>query len=332
MSALRSGTTRSFGRGARSRLSRTRSEARGRGQALTNVGTWRSALGASAFGLLVAYAPVAQAKEEEANLEQVRGMIQQVIEDDPDMGPTLVRLAWHASGTYDRTTGTGGSNGATMRHVPESDFGANAGLHLARNVLEPIKKAHPTMSYADLWTYAGCVAVEEMDGPKIVWRPGRIDKGPEFCPPDGRLPDGEKGGPAGTAQHVRDIFYRMGFNDREIVALVGAHALGECHTDRSGYSGPWTRMKTTFSNEYFRELLENTWTLKKWKGPAQFEDPTGELMMLPADMALVWDADFRKYVEMYAKDQDLWFSDFAKAFQKLEELGCNLDRPWWKIL
>lgn len=32
----------------------------------------------------------------------------------------------------------------------------------------------------------------------------------------------------------------MGFNDREIVALLGAHALGRCHTDRSGYWGPWT--------------------------------------------------------------------------------------------
>ena len=43
------------------------------------------------------------------------------------------------------------------------------------------------------------------------------------------------------AKHIRDVFYRMGFNDREIVALVGAHTLGECHADRSGFVGPWTR-------------------------------------------------------------------------------------------
>ena len=43
------------------------------------------------------------------------------------------------------------------------------------------------------------------------------------------------------AVHIRDIFYRMGFNDREIVALIGAHTLGRCHADRSGYVGPWTR-------------------------------------------------------------------------------------------
>jgi len=104
----------------------------------------------------------------------------------------------------------------------------------------------------------------------------------------------------------------MGFNDREIVALLGAHALGRCHTDRSGYWGPWTfagKMiysalicffffyntddmlihvkENTFSNEYFRLLLEERWSPKMthngkpWDGPDQFEDSTGKLMMLP---------------------------------------------------
>ena len=59
--------------------------------------------------------------------------------DDGSYGPVLVRLAWHASGTYDAATGTGGSNGATMRFAPESDHGANAGLKAARDFLEPIK-------------------------------------------------------------------------------------------------------------------------------------------------------------------------------------------------
>jgi cytochrome c peroxidase len=59
--------------------------------------------------------------------------------DDGSYGPVLVRLAWHASGTYDKETGTGGSNGATMRFAPEGDHGANAGLMAARNFLEPVK-------------------------------------------------------------------------------------------------------------------------------------------------------------------------------------------------
>lgn len=59
--------------------------------------------------------------------------------DDGSYGPVLVRLAWHASGTYDKETGTGGSNGATMRFAPEGDHGANAGLVAARDFLTPVK-------------------------------------------------------------------------------------------------------------------------------------------------------------------------------------------------
>lgn len=59
--------------------------------------------------------------------------------DDGSYGPVLVRLAWHCSGTYDAETGTGGSNGATMRFAPEGDHGANAGLKHARDFLEPVK-------------------------------------------------------------------------------------------------------------------------------------------------------------------------------------------------
>lgn len=59
--------------------------------------------------------------------------------DDGSFGPVLLRLAWHASGTFDKATGTGGSNGATMRFAPESDHGANAGLIAARDFLQPVK-------------------------------------------------------------------------------------------------------------------------------------------------------------------------------------------------
>lgn len=66
--------------------------------------------------------------------------------EDDGLGPTLVRLAWHASGTYDKSSNSGGSDGATMRFSPESDYGANAGLNVARDALEPIKKLFPRIS------------------------------------------------------------------------------------------------------------------------------------------------------------------------------------------
>lgn len=95
--------------------------------------------------------------------------------------------------------------------------------------------------------WSGCSGVH--GGPKISWRPGRTDSAKPTSVPDGRLPDADKGVPAATNSHIRDIFCRMGFNDQEIVALSGAHALGRCHTNASGYWGPWTYAESTFSNE-----------------------------------------------------------------------------------
>ena len=70
-------------------------------------------------------------------------------------------------------------------------------------------------------------------------------------------------------------------------------------------------------------MLDEKWTPKEGSNPPQFQDSTGELMMLPADMALLADPEFHKYVQLYAKDGDLWFKDFAAAFGKLLALGVN---------
>ena len=223
-----------------------------------------------------------------------------------------------------------------MRFAPEANHGANAGLKTARDFLEPVKgmstnrlfsflfsyadstaAKFPWITYADLWTLAGVCGVQELGGPSVPWRPGREDLDVSACTPDGRLPDGDKG-----KEHVHQIFGRLGFNDQETVALIGAHSLGRCHPDRSGFDGPWDFSPTVFTNEFFRLLLSEKWTPKKWDGPFQWTDnSTKSLMMLPTDMALKKDGGFEKYVELYAKDQDLFFKDFAKVFSKLLELG-----------
>lgn len=196
--------------------------------------------------------------------------------DDGSFGPILVRLSWHASGTYSKETNSGGSNGATMRFAPEANHSANAGLCYAIDFMERIHKIYPWISYSDLWTLGGVVSIQEMGGPKIPWRPGRLDLFIEDCTPDGRLPDAAKG-----CDHLRKIFNRMGFNDQEIVALSGAHALGRCHADRLGYEGPWTHSPTYFTNEYYNLLLNEDWNLKNWAGSRQYQDgSSGKLMML----------------------------------------------------
>ncbi|ORY76267.1 heme peroxidase [Leucosporidium creatinivorum] len=246
--------------------------------------------------------------------------------DDGSYGPIVVRLAWHASGTYHVETGKGGSSGAGMRYEAEGGDPANAGLQHARVLLEPIKEKHPWITYSDLWTLAGVVAVKEMGGPEIQWIPGRTDfDSEEFCPPRGLLPDG-----AQASDHLRDIFYRMGFNDQEIVALSGAHSLGRCHADRSGWDGPWVVNPTRFSNQYYKMLTKFKWTKKEWTGPFQYrnDDLGEELMMLPTDLALIEDDAFRPWVHAYAEDKDKFFADFAKAFAKLIELGVDRTKPY----
>ena len=148
--------------------------------------------------------------------------------------PAFVRLAWHSSGTYDKETNTGGSGAGTIRFKEELAHGGNAGLaDTAVPWLEPIHKKYDGLSYADLYTLAGVASIKALGGPTIGWSSGRTDQLEDFITPDGRLPAADSGEPLADkadADHLRKIFYRMGFNDQEIVILSGAHALGRCHT------------------------------------------------------------------------------------------------------
>jgi len=135
------------------------------------------------------------------------------------------------------------------------------------------------------------------------------------------LPDASK-----DQNHIRAIFGRMGFNDQEMVALSGAHALGRCHTDRSGFDGPWTFSPTVLTNDYFRLLLEEKWGWRSWNGPKQYQDSSSKsLMMLPTDIALIKDPVFMKYVQQYAKDNQAFFDDFSNVVTKLFELGVPFE-------
>lgn len=215
--------------------------------------------------------------------------------------PIMLRLAWHDAGTYDVNTNTGGPNGS-IRNQEEYSHGANNGLTIALGFCEQVKAKCPKITYADLFQLAGVVAVEVTGGPAINFIPGRKDS--TVSPNEGRLPDAKKGAP-----HLRDVFYRMGLSDKDIVALSGGHTLGRAHPERSGFDGPWTQEPLKFDNSYFVELL---------KGESE------GLLKLPTDLALLSDPDFRPYVELYAKDEDAFFKDYAESHKKLSELGCNL--------
>lgn len=139
-----------------------------------------------------------------------------IVSKKANVCPFTVRLAWHASGTFDQSKAglddQGGSNGATMRFAPEITDDANAGLALMQDILKPLKVKFPELSFADLWTLAGVQAIKLMGGPEVPFAYGRTDETTNAkCPANGRLPDANLG-----AQHLRDVFYRMGFDDKAI--------------------------------------------------------------------------------------------------------------------
>lgn len=252
--------------------------------------------------------------------------------------PILVRLAWHDSGTYNKNIAEwpkcAGATGS-IRFKPEITHGANNGLVNAVKLLEPIKAKYPQISYADLFQLASATAVELAGGPKMPMRYGRMDAaGPEDCAPEGNLPGAAApfhDGSATPADHLRKIFYRMGLNDKDIVALSGAHTIGRAYPNRSGFGkgegtkytkdGPgtkggssWTPEWLKFDNSYFMEVK------------AKRDE---ELLILPTDAAIFEDEGFRPYAEKYAADQDAFFADYSESHVKLSELGAKFvdDNP-----
>ncbi|MED6211907.1 L-ascorbate peroxidase 3 [Stylosanthes scabra] len=236
------------------------------------------------------------AKQIEKARRELRALI-----SSRNCAPLMLRLAWHDAGTYDAKTRTGGPNGS-IRNQQELNHEANRGLETAVQFCEEVKVKCPRVSYADLYQLAGVIAVEVTGGPTIQFVPGRKDS--LESPPEGRLPDAKQG-----AKHLRDVFYRMGLTDKDIVVLSGGHTLGKAHKDRSGFEGQWTKNHFKFDNSYFVELMDSKDSFK-----------------LPTDKVLVEDPEFRKYVQLYKNDEDAFFADYAVSHKKLSELGFNPNR------
>eukprot|EP00747_Dinoflagellata_sp_TGD_P077482 gnl/TRDRNA2_/TRDRNA2_159612_c3_seq1.p1 gnl/TRDRNA2_/TRDRNA2_159612_c3~~gnl/TRDRNA2_/TRDRNA2_159612_c3_seq1.p1 ORF type:complete len:360 (-),score=77.74 gnl/TRDRNA2_/TRDRNA2_159612_c3_seq1:77-1156(-) len=275
--------------------------------------------------------------------------------DQMNCNPILLRLAWHDAGTYDKRISEfparGGANGSII-YSPEIDHGANNGLSKAVRFLETFKDEYPLVSWADLIQMAGAVSIEHCGGPKIQMKYGRKDSGPEGCPgrqsrgtgDNAGLPDAEAPYGCGSqtaAEHLRTIFNRMGFDDKGIVALSGAHTIGRAFNERSGLvkegygeakacpytkavgicpvrkdaqagvgmpgGKSWCKKWLTFDNEYFKVYKEN--------------DPN--LAWFSTDRALHEDEGFKPYFKLYAEDQSAFFADFATAMKQLSELGAE---------
>ena len=183
-------------------------------------------------------------------------------------GGLMIRMAWHAAGSYRVADGRGGAGTGNQRFAPLNSWPDNVNLDKARRLLWPIKKKYGnTLSWADLIILAGNVAYESMGlktagfgfGREDIWQPeediywgsekdwlaanryegeGEVRESlenPLAAVQMGLIyvnPEGVGGqpDPLRTAHDVRLTFARMAMNDEETVALTaGGHTVGKCH-------------------------------------------------------------------------------------------------------
>ena len=188
-------------------------------------------------------------------------------------GGLMIRMAWHAAGTYRVADGRGGAGTGNQRFAPLNSWPDNGNLDKARRLLWPIKKKYGNrISWADLIILAGNVAYESMGfktfgfafGREDIWHPEKDiywGSEKEWLAPSGSEgsrysgqrdlenplaavmmgliyvnPEGVDGqpDPLKTAHDVRVTFARMAMNDEETVALTaGGHTVGKAHGNGS---------------------------------------------------------------------------------------------------
>lgn len=186
-------------------------------------------------------------------------------------------------------------------------------------ILEPIKKKFPKISYSDLWVLASYVAIEEMGGPKIEFCYGRTDAvdGLE-CVEGSRFPNFEDG-----SSVLMDWFDRLGLTDREGVALMGAHSCGRLHSNVCGLDGSWTDAQI-LSSDYYKNLKFVPYLVER-RGVEHYFDPANpDMVLLTIEGAFFYCARMMKWSEYYAfVDPFVWLNDFATVYKKLTEYGCT---------
>jgi len=250
----------------------------------------------------------------------------------------FVRLAFHDAGSFDGATG--GADGCV-----DLSAGENRGLGpIIDSLASVVQSVSGTLSRADVWALSSAVAVEAAGGPQLTFSFGRVDS--DSCTGHGsRHPSAEI-----NHASIRAIFVdRLGFLERDVAALMGAHVLGRAVPANSGYDGAWVPNNDRFTNQFFRDLLVVPWNKvarPSFNGEARTQwNGRGNTMMLNTDIEIAFDTStgcnraggngggrgrcprashgFSDAVTEFAVNQGAFFEAFAPAFQSLLALGSS---------
>ncbi|KAL2895961.1 putative L-ascorbate peroxidase 6 [Bienertia sinuspersici] len=181
----------------------------------------------------------------------------------------VVRLVFHDAGTFELSENSGGMNGSITYELdrPENQGLKKSVIKKAKNVVDE----RQSVSWADMIAVAGAEAVSICGGPEILVQLGRLDS---LTPdPEGKLPEESLDAPK-----LKQCFQRKGFSTQELIALSGAHTLGN-----KGFGNPFV-----FDNSYYKILLEKPW-LSSASGMSS-------MIGLPSDRALVEDDECLRWI------------------------------------
>ena len=96
--------------------------------------------------------------------------------DYGNYAPQMIRMAWHAAGTYRIADGRGGAGQAMQRFAPISSWWDNGNTDKSRRLIWPIKQKYGSaLSWADLMILTGNCALEIMGFPTYGYGGGRRD-------------------------------------------------------------------------------------------------------------------------------------------------------------
>ncbi|MEW5313214.1 MAG: hypothetical protein WDW38_004800 [Sanguina aurantia] len=222
--------------------------------------------------------------------------------------PSMLRIGFHSGASVTaQCPFTGGVNGGWLQFPSEAANFRSAGITDALAVLAAIKVAHPCITFADLSSLAGSIAVEISGGPAIAWYPGRLDSllpGPTSPQFSTRIPD-----PMFNAAGVSYFYTNVGLTIRESTVFNGGgHSIGGYFTDLVNLN--WRVDNSTPTADNRLQFMPDSNDIN-----ITTDGQGGTIIRLPSDIVFKDSSVLLEWSKVYANDPALFEKDFTRTMQ-----------------